>query len=60
MIKHKFIVGFRNKVSELAMECDSAAAINGAKMSRSEREYIQEELRKVVEYIDNKLFNESH
>lgn len=56
MIRHKWIVGLRNKVAELAMECDSAAAIEGARMTSSEREELQKRLRSAVEYIDGKLF----
>ena len=56
MIRHKWIVGLRNKLSSLAMECDSCAAIEGSKLSTSEREKIQEDLRKIIDYIDKKLF----
>ena len=56
MIRHKWIVGLRNKLSSLAMECDSCAAIEGSKLSTAEREKIQSDLRKVIEYIDKKLF----
>jgi hypothetical protein len=56
MIRHKWIVGLRNKVSSLAAECDSMAAIEGSKLSVAEREFIQKDLRKVVDYIDKKLF----
>ena len=56
MIRHKWIVGLRNKLSSLAMECDSCAAIEGSKLSASEREKIQEDLRKIIDYIDKKLF----
>lgn len=56
MIRHKWIVGLRNKISSLAGECDSAAAIEGSKLSNAERERIQSDLRKVVDYIDKKLF----
>jgi len=55
MIRHKWIVGLRNKLSSLAMECDSCAAIEGSKLTSSEREKIQGDLRKVIDYIDNKL-----
>ena len=55
MIRHKWIVGLRNKLSSLAMECDSAAAIEGSKLTSSEREKIQNDLRKIIEYIDKKL-----
>jgi len=56
MIRNKWIINFRNKVAELAMECDSCAAIDGAHMSSSEREELQKRLRSAVEYIDGKLF----
>jgi hypothetical protein len=55
MIRHKWIVGLRNKLSSLAMECDSCAAIEGSKLTTSEREKIQGDLRKVINYIDNQL-----
>lgn len=55
MIRHKWIIGLRNKLSSLAMECDSAAAIEGSKLTLSEREKIQSDLRKIIEYIDKKL-----
>lgn len=56
MISHKWIVGVRNKVSSMAMECDSAAAIEGARLTRDEREELKQMLRKVVHYIDDKVF----
>lgn len=56
MIKHKWIMGLRNKLSSLAMECDSCAAIEGSKLSTSEREKIQGDLKKIIDYIDKKLF----
>ena len=56
MIRHKWIVGLRNKLSSLAMECDSCAAIEGSKLTSSEREQIQKDLKKVIDYIDKKLF----
>lgn len=56
MIRHKWIVGLRNKLSNLVMECDSCAAIDGSKLSTSEREKIQGDLRKVIDYIDKKIF----
>ena len=55
MIRHKWIVGLRNKLSTLAMECDSCAAIEGSKLTTSEREKIQGDLRKIINYIDNKI-----
>ena len=56
MIRHKWVVGLRNKLSSLAMECDSCAAIDGSKLSSSEREKIQRDLQMLVDYIDKKIF----
>ena len=55
MIRHKWIVGLRNKLSSLAMECDSCAAIEDSKLTTSEREKIQGDLRKIIDYIDKQL-----
>ena len=55
MVRHKWIVELRNKLSSLAMECDSCVAIEGSKLTATEREKIQEDLRKIVAYIDKKL-----
>lgn len=55
MIRHKWIVGLRNKLASLAMECDSCAAIEGSKLTLSEREKIQGDLRKIINYIDKQL-----
>lgn len=52
MKRDGFSVGLRNKLSELAMQCDSFAAIDGARMTPNERKTIQDALRKVVNYID--------
>lgn len=40
MVRHKWIVGLRNKLGSLAMECDSVAAIEDCKLTEAEREYI--------------------
>lgn len=55
MIRHKWIIGMRNQLANLAMECDSAAAIEGSQLSSFERERIQSSIRKVVNFIDNHL-----
>ena len=55
MIRHKWIVDARNKLAMLAMECDSAAAINGAKMNSVERQAMQEKLRELVSWIDENI-----
>lgn len=55
MERHKWIMKVRNTLAELAMECDSAAAIEGAKMTPGEREALQNELRTTVKWIDKRL-----
>jgi len=55
MIRHKWIIGMRNQLANLAMECDSCAAIEGSQLTTAEREKIQELLRKTINYIDKKL-----
>lgn len=55
MKRDGFTVGLRNKLSELAMQCDSCAAIEGARMTPNERKTIQDALRKVVNYIDERI-----
>lgn len=52
MIRERWIVGLRNKLGSLAMECDSVAAIEDCQLTPKEREFIQSALRKVVKYID--------
>ena len=55
MIRHKWIIGMRNQLANLAMECDSCAAIDGSQLTETERERIQSSIRKVVNFIDNHL-----
>lgn len=55
MIRHKWTLKLCNTLASLAMECDSAAAIEGAKLNRVEREAIQERLREIVTFVDNKM-----
>lgn len=55
MKRTKWSVGMRNKLSSLAMECDSCAAIEEAKMTDSERKTLQKMLGKAVEWIDSKI-----
>ena len=55
MIRHKWILKVRNSLANLAGECDSAAAIEGARMTESEREELQTRLRNAVGWIDSKL-----
>lgn len=56
MIRHKWIIGFRNKLSELNMECNSAAAIEGSKLTKDEREYLSKNLIKMMEYIEERVW----
>jgi hypothetical protein len=56
MIKHKWLISTRNKISSLWGEMDSCAAIEGAKMTEHERDYIKTRLKDVVNYIDDKIF----
>lgn len=55
MKRTEWIVGVRNKLSMLAMECDSAAAIERARMSRVERETLQKMLREATDWIDKRI-----
>jgi len=55
MKRTKWSVGLRNKLSSLAMECDSYAAIEETKMSVPERETLQRMIIKVVEWIDHRI-----
>ena len=55
MVRHKWILKVRNQIAILAGKCDSAAAIEGARMSKAEREQLQGKLRDAVQWIDKKL-----
>ena len=55
MIRHKWILKVRNQLASLSMECDSCAAIEGAKMNSVERETLQERLRECVKWIDSRI-----
>lgn len=56
MVRHKWLVSTRNHLANIACEMDSAAAIEGARMTKAEREFIQSKLRDLVNYIDEKIF----
>lgn len=56
MKRTKWIVGVRNKLSSLAMECDSYAAIKKTRMRNSERQTLQNMLSKAVDWIDSKVY----
>ena len=55
MVRHKWILKVRNQLASLAMECDCAAAIEGAKMNSVEREALHERLRECVRWIDGRI-----
>lgn len=55
MKREKWIVGVRNKCANLAAECDSAAAIEGAQMTQRQRELLQNKLRDIVNWIDVRI-----
>ena len=55
MVRHKWILKVRNTLASLAMECDSSAAIEGARMTESEREALQAYLRDAYKWIDRRL-----
>ena len=55
MIRHKWSLKVRNQLASLAMECDSCAAIEGAKLTPAERSALQQKLRDVVFWMDKKL-----
>ena len=55
MIRHKWSLKVRNQLASLAMECDSCAAIEGAKLTPAERNALQQKLRDVVFWMDKKL-----
>ena len=55
MERNKYSIKVRNEIANLAGWCDSAAAIEGAKMTESERQELQQKLRDTVSWIDKKL-----
>ena len=55
MERNKYSIKVRNEISTLAGWCDSAAAINGAKMTEAERETLQQKLRDTVHWIDSRI-----
>lgn len=55
MIRHKWILKVRNQLANLAGECDSCAAIEGARLTSAERQALQQRLRDDVAWIDKKL-----
>lgn len=55
MTRHKWIMKVRNQLASLAGECDSCAAIEGARMTAAERQALQQKLRDTVYWIDSRI-----
>lgn len=55
MKRDKWILKVRNQLANLAGECDSCAAIDGARLTSAERQALQQRLRDDVAWIDKKL-----
>lgn len=51
MERHRWTIKVINTLGELMMECDSAAAIEGAKMTPQEREKLRELMKKARNYV---------
>lgn len=55
MKRTPWIVGVRNRLSELAIDCDCQAAIEITKMTEAERQKVQNDLRKIINWIDKRV-----
>lgn len=55
MVRDKWIIGLRNQLVNLYMECDSCAALEGACMTSAERKKLKGYLEKAVKWIDTTL-----
>jgi hypothetical protein len=55
MIRHKWIIGARNKLVTIWAECDSCAAIEGACMTDAERDKLKDMLKKAIIWIDKRI-----
>lgn len=55
MIWSKPIIGYRNKLAEMAMDTDRCDLIETSKLTSDEREYIRKRLGTLIKYIDKKL-----
>lgn len=59
MKRTQWSVNLRNRLSSIAMECDSSAAIEGAKMTPLEQETLQKKIRSIVSWIDKRIIVKS-
>lgn len=55
MIRDKWIVGFRNNLASLWMECNSCAAIEGSRLTETERIDLREMLARAISYVDKRI-----
>ena len=55
MIWSKPILGYRNKLAEMAMDTARCDLIETSKLTSEEREYIRKHLTTVLNYIDKRL-----
>jgi len=55
MIRNKYSVDIRNRIVSDRGYFDSMAAIEGARMTTEERDFIKSKLTEVISYIDNKI-----
>lgn len=55
MKRSKWSVNVLNTLSTLAMECDSAAAINEAQATSAERAALQQKLRDVRFWVEQRI-----
>lgn len=55
MKREKWILKVRNTLASFMMECDSAAAIEGAQMTKNERKELQNKLKDALEWIDDRI-----
>lgn len=55
MERNKYSIKVRNNIANLAGWCDSEAAIEGAKMTESERQALQQKICDTLSWIDKKL-----
>lgn len=55
MLRTKWTVGLRNKLSDLVKELNSYAIIAGAGMSEAERRVFKRKLKDTIGWIDDKI-----
>lgn len=53
MKRNKFTVGYRNKLANLAADCDCAPAVES--MTPAERSALQQKMRDVLYWVDERI-----